>query len=191
MAILKRHGPPLTYQDCLRLWLASAISSQGRLSSHAQVEIMDNTYLFRNGVRFVVLFYLATIIEVLPSGEFVLSAGGYRSVTTKARIRRLTGASLYSRDHVWYVGDQPFFDGMMLRADREPYALNYMILSDPDYLMFATMEELAAYLHAQSRQNERVYAYQPAGRNSRPLSASEQKQLDKLLDRLRRQGSTR
>lgn len=97
--------------------------------------IAHNTieYTRPDNVR-VVRYHMTDIIEVsrgvaLTDREYVwtLNSGGHQTYTTKSRLNRFSPASVYQRNHVWYVRCNtgravPFFDG--IAVDRNGRVLN-------------------------------------------------------------------
>ena len=68
-------------------------------------------------------YYHRTAVAVLsPTGDTVqLTSGGWRTATTKRTINQALDGLGYServtqRDFNWFIGDTPFFDGIVLTA---------------------------------------------------------------------------
>ncbi len=87
---------------------------------HESRRIGNNTYLQRRpGGEIAVRLHRTDIVTYRPDGSVILDSGGWRTVTTKARINQYMPAecSLYQRDWEWYLerdGSDPivFEDGM-------------------------------------------------------------------------------
>ena len=68
-------------------------------------------------------YYHRTAVALLsPTGDTVrLTSGGWRTYTTKRAINQALDDLGYServsqRDFSWFIGDTPFFDGIVLTA---------------------------------------------------------------------------
>lgn len=78
-------------------------------------------YMRLDGTRVFRLHY-TDIVEILPDGRVKLSSGGWKTVTTKDRIRQFApGLDIYSDKGTWYVRaldgsgrSCPFYDGIVL-----------------------------------------------------------------------------
>jgi hypothetical protein len=72
---------------------------------------------YNNGDLTVKLY--ATDILQIKSGKIILSSGGYKTVTTKARINQFFSGKVYQKNGNWFIdyGDKKaieFFDGIEL-----------------------------------------------------------------------------
>ena len=68
----------------------------------------------------VIRLHRTDIIVTNPDGSVTLNSGGYRTVTTKARINEYIHHRVYQDAGVWYIGDEvPFFDGITIDASGE------------------------------------------------------------------------
>jgi len=69
-----------------------------------------------------VYYHSTAVVLRRNDGRFVLNSGGYQTSTTKTRINQFTppGCRLFQRNHEWFVGSVPFFDGMILDSDGSP-----------------------------------------------------------------------
>lgn len=97
------------------------------------VKIANNTYRWRDaeGNEHVRL-HKTDVVTKLASGAFVLSSGGYETVTTKDRINNHSPARLYSHKGEWFLAGRdasgaydwstryPFQDGMTIDASGVP-----------------------------------------------------------------------
>lgn len=89
--------------------------------------IGHNTYLVSIPEGYGIRYHDTVIVRYARDGAVYLNTGGWRTVTTKARLNQFTpvGLSVYQEKHVWYVW-QPrtwpraslvdFYDGMLARA---------------------------------------------------------------------------
>lgn len=75
----------------------------------------------RDADRIAVRYHATDVVTYHADGRIVLESGGYRSVTTKARINEYTPARVWSERGIWRVayGGQtvPFDDGITLHPD--------------------------------------------------------------------------
>jgi len=101
---------------------------QAKLGNRAQRKIGNNTYLRSRGDDLIVRLHNTDILIAHHDGFVTLNSGGYRTVTTKARISEYlqgTGYHVYQDKKVWYVktGDGatvvPFEDGIALQVGKE------------------------------------------------------------------------
>lgn len=63
----------------------------------------NNTYLERNGADICVRLHATIIILFQPDGVTMLDSGGWRTVTTKARLNEHGPVNITSERGVWYV----------------------------------------------------------------------------------------
>lgn len=91
-----------------------------------QRKIGNNTYLVRGEDSIHVRLHKTNIITFFPDGRVKLNSGGWRTVTTKARINEFmsTGWYLQQKNYDWFLqrydGTQPraeFEDGIVLHPD--------------------------------------------------------------------------
>lgn len=84
------------------------------------------TRLVKTERGFGIRYCDTVIVEILQSGEYILNSGGYRTVSTKAKINEFSPARLHQSAHVWYLytgeGSQPvpFQDGIEVDAEGKP-----------------------------------------------------------------------
>lgn len=56
------------------------------------------------------------IASWFPNGNIQIWSGGYKSVTTKARLNQFVGACVYQTGGKWYItNNTPFEEGMILK----------------------------------------------------------------------------
>lgn len=102
----------LTYND------AAVFVSKGRNGSK---KIGHNTYVEDIGNdTFGVRLHNTYVVRIYKDGTYTLHSGGWRTVTTKDRINANGPAKVYQKNHVWYVGNVPFTDGMRVDANGQP-----------------------------------------------------------------------
>ena len=85
--------------------------------------VAPNTWRFTRDSDGATVYRLheTDIIAVTPDGKTTLNTNGWKTVTTKERINRLTNYQVWQKKGAWYVGphDQatPYFDGIVLPDD--------------------------------------------------------------------------
>ena len=85
-------------------------------------KVGNNTYLLDKGAYVAVKLHKTEVVGLYADGSVVLNSGGWRTVTTKARMNEYAPCRVYSKKHVWYVDvvDEngrrtvEFYDGMVL-----------------------------------------------------------------------------
>jgi hypothetical protein len=81
----------------------------------------NNTYLERRDSNIVIRLHNTDIMIFNPNGDVTLESGGWRTVTTKARLNEYLAARVWSDRGVWYlkVGDAQyvFDDGITIHPD--------------------------------------------------------------------------
>lgn len=84
-------------------------------------KVANNTYAHRlDGDRIAIRLYATDILTFFADGSITVSSGGWRTVTTKARLNAFLPSSnqLYQRSGVWFWTDgREFCDGDTLLAD--------------------------------------------------------------------------
>lgn len=98
---------------------------------HRTVPSIRATSVWRdNGDSIAVQYHNTVVVQVWRDGYFVLNSGGYRTATTKERIRAYSPAVLYQKAHRWYLAPRnqdgtinwskdaqvEFYDGMRIDA---------------------------------------------------------------------------
>lgn len=88
-------------------------------------KIGNNTYIVTNvegGGGYSIILHRTPIVTYHPDGRVTLRSGGYRTVTTKARMNEVLPGNIrvYQQRHDWFVstphGDIPFHDGMVVET---------------------------------------------------------------------------
>lgn len=98
----------LTYSKCVELCV-----KRGRK------KLAGNTWLIRDGEKFIVEFWGSPIITIHQDGTYTVSACGHKTVTTKARINEYTPAGIYQKQFQWY-----FRNGEEFGAEWHGYLLS-------------------------------------------------------------------
>lgn len=83
--------------------------------------IANNTRLFHRDDGIAIRLHATDIVLFHVNGDVVLNSGGYRTVTTKARINEYTDCCVSQRKGLWTVhyrgSSAGFADGMVLKAN--------------------------------------------------------------------------
>lgn len=127
-------GHLLRYEECERLMETARSRDRGK-------PLANNTRLFDRGDYFTLRLHNTDIIGIYPDG-WVLSAGGWTTVTTKARLNDWGPAGISQRDFIWYVaspdGDMMFHNGIFVDEedrnvwDSRAHYLHSLTLSQPE-----------------------------------------------------------
>lgn len=89
-------------------------------------KIGHNTFIETNvsgGGGYSIILHRTPIVTYRPDGSIVLNSGGYRTVTTKARMNEVLPDSIrvYQQRHDWFVTTpwdrRPFHDGMVIQQE--------------------------------------------------------------------------
>jgi len=88
-------------------------------------KVANNTYeWFDNKGNRHIRLHMTDIVTFKPNGDIVLNSGGWRTVTTKARMNHFARVRIYSDRGTWYVqqadSSVPFVDGMVLPNGKLP-----------------------------------------------------------------------
>ena len=92
------------------------------LSNRQSRKLQNNTYLQRRGENIAVLLHETDVVTYLPDGSCVLDSGGWRTVTTKARMNDYAPCWIFSDKGVWFVSD-----GRWDSEKRHPYGDGFRI----------------------------------------------------------------
>src|ERR1035437_8148588 len=103
----------LTYQKAKELMAAARNPAQGK-------PLENHTRLFQRGSDYAVQFHATDVVTLHRSGAYTLNSGGWRTVTTKARINQFGPVAVYSEKGLWLAyplglespGRAIFKDGM-------------------------------------------------------------------------------
>lgn len=85
------------------------------LKNRESKKVGNNTYLVRITPETIgVRLHNTVVVRIHSDGTYTLDSGGWRTVTTKARINKYSPVRISQRKHEWYVGDEeiPFHDGI-------------------------------------------------------------------------------
>jgi len=86
-----------------------------------------NTLLQKRGNSFVVRLHETDIVTIRPDGTYRLDSGGWKTVTTKARMSDILPRPVYQAMGIWYVNGIPFYDGMLIESDGNPSCPNKLM----------------------------------------------------------------
>lgn len=105
----------LTYQE-----------AKAKLGTRESKKIANNTYLhaLANGDIAIRLHSTDIVTLAQNHGRYVLNSGGWKTVTTKARMNEFAPSFIGSVKGIWYQGRHdmaqiPYFDGMIVNAHGE------------------------------------------------------------------------
>lgn len=89
---------------------------QGRCAF--QRKLAKAAWLVRVGENIAIRLYNTDVVVLRPDGKVVLNTNGYSTVTTKERMNRVKGLTVWAKDFVWHVsdrnGDHEFQDGIVV-----------------------------------------------------------------------------
>lgn len=110
----------LTLEKCEELMVSARDRDKGK-------PVANNTRLYRCNVDdcYELVLHSTAVVKLYDNGSVELGSGGWRTVTTKARINEFGPVMVWSDKGVWYCaykgarneGEVPFFDGIMFDAD--------------------------------------------------------------------------
>lgn len=84
-----------------------------KLGNRTKRKLERNTYLEPLDAQTVaVRLHQTNVVLIHSNGTYTLNSGGWKTITTKARINEYSPARLYSENNVWYVGETGYTDGM-------------------------------------------------------------------------------
>lgn len=86
--------------------IPDAIEPQMVAHNTVSFALSDGTRVWRH--------HHTNIVTRTPDGQFRLDSGGFRTRATKSRISKFSPAALEQREGVWYIGEVPFFDGIVV-----------------------------------------------------------------------------
>lgn len=98
-------------------------SADTKLGGKTKRKVGNNTYLVRLGPEEIGLkLHYTFIVRFFLNGDVILNSGGWRTVTTKARINEFAeGVSVYQKDWLWFAVVNkivlPFHDGMIYNIE--------------------------------------------------------------------------
>lgn len=79
-------------------------------------KVGNNTYLVRiNPETIGVKLHNTIVVTIHQDGTYTLNSGGWRTVTTKARINQFCPVKVGQKKYEWFVGDEPFYDGIKVK----------------------------------------------------------------------------
>jgi hypothetical protein len=64
-----------------------------------------------------ILLHQTYVVTYHRDGRIILNSGGWRTVTTKARINEFSPASVHQKDFAWYLNGEDFEDGVNVGLD--------------------------------------------------------------------------
>jgi hypothetical protein len=123
----------LTHYQCEQLMSTARDPYKGK-------PMKNNTRLYKLGDHYGLELHGTMVLRIYVDG-WVLSAGGWTTVTTKARLNEFGPARISQRDWTWYVaspdGDKMFHNGIFVDLnhnvwDSRAHYLHSLTLSQPD-----------------------------------------------------------
>lgn len=79
-------------------------------------KVGNNTYLVRISPETIgVRLHDTIVVRIHSDGTYTLNSGGWRTVTTKARINEFCPVKVGQKKYEWFVGNEPFYDGIRVR----------------------------------------------------------------------------
>jgi hypothetical protein len=86
--------------------------------------LANNTRLMKRGESYAVRLHQTDIVTINPDGTHTLNSGGWRTMTTKARINEFGPVTITQSKGAWFVnypgGECLYEDGMTIGADGVP-----------------------------------------------------------------------
>lgn len=83
------------------------------LKGRASKKTGNNTYIVRRSEsEIAVCLHYTDVVTYTKSGKVRLSSGGWRTATTKQRIKQFSGVNLWQEKGEWLANGEPFFDGI-------------------------------------------------------------------------------
>jgi hypothetical protein len=88
-----------------------------KLAGRESRKIANNTYLkAREAGAIALRLHETDILTYTPDGKCILNSGGWRTVTTKARMNDYApGAPIIQKAGVWYIGGKVYQDGCYIK----------------------------------------------------------------------------
>ncbi len=119
-------GHPRPVLDCLA-FRGVTEAPQGHQMNYAEALAMsetrkrklgNNTHLnVRKDGSFGIRLHSTDVVILHADGRVELDSGGWKTVTTKARINEYTNARVYSEKGVWFAFGVPYEDGITMNPD--------------------------------------------------------------------------
>ena len=80
-------------------------------------KVGNNTYLVRISPETIgVRLHNTIVVEIHADGSYTLNSGGWRTVTTKARMNEFCPVKVGQKRYDWFVGEEPFRDGIKVKV---------------------------------------------------------------------------
>ena len=92
------------------------LTASNTLKKRESKKVGNNTYLVRISPETIgVRLHGTVVVQIHSDGTYTLDSGGWRTVTTKARINDFSPVKVSQKKYDWFVGDEPFHDGIRVR----------------------------------------------------------------------------
>lgn len=86
------------------------------LKNRETKKVGNNTYLVRGENEVGVRLHSTIVVTIHADGTYTLNSGGWRTVTTKARMNEFCPVRVSQKNYDWFVGGEPFYDGIRVRV---------------------------------------------------------------------------
>jgi len=94
--------------------------AQSILGSRDRKKLENNTYLERCDLGdgyFAVVLHRTEVVKIYRDGTYVLSSGGWLTLTTRKRINKYSPAFIWQKNFTWFLASYldektEFFDGV-------------------------------------------------------------------------------
>lgn len=87
------------------------------LKNRESKKVGNNTYLVRISPETIgVRLHNTVVVRIHSDGTYTLNSGGWRTVTTKARINEFCPVRVSQKNYDWFVSGEPFHDGIRVRV---------------------------------------------------------------------------
>ena len=105
----------MTYQGAERLYAKARDKGAGKpLGRHTRLEYIGET---TDGKTFGIRYHGTYFVLINDNGTFTLNSGGWRTMTTKARINEYSPVYIFQRKGDWFIEEGVhFFDGVKVNA---------------------------------------------------------------------------
>lgn len=91
-------------------------TASATLKNRETKKVGNNTHLVRISPETIgVRLHNTVVVEIHSDGTYTLYSGGWRTVTTKARINEFCPVKVSQKNYDWFVGDEPFREGIRVK----------------------------------------------------------------------------
>lgn len=100
----------MTYEKAVATLQAGRKKTERKISNNTILHKIDDATV-------AIKLHQTDIVTIHENGAYTLNSGGWRTVTTKARINEYTPARLYQSKNVWYIGSVEYADGIKIDSE--------------------------------------------------------------------------